>query len=82
MERLFPYTDIAAVTQCFRYCNRRKSCLECPNRISTQNCRLHDGGVYLDNDIILECLSRFRLHELKNQIGINFKNRYYEKKIF
>lgn len=82
MERLFPTTDIAAVTQCFRYCNSYKNCVECPNRISTENCRLHDRGVYLDNDIILECLSRFRLHEFKEQIGTNFKNRYYEKKIF
>lgn len=68
MERLFPQTDIAAVTQCFRYCNSYKDCTECPCRISIENCRLHDRGVYLDNDIILDCLTRFRLRQNIQQL--------------
>lgn len=80
MARIYPKTDVAAVTQCFRYCNSYEDCVECPNRLSVENCRLHDRGVYLDNDIILECLNRFRLRENINQFSFNFKNRSYEKR--
>ncbi|UOK21001.1 hypothetical protein [Chifec microvirus UA13_27] len=68
-KRIFPTTDIYAVTQCFRYCHSYTDCKECPNRLGSENCRLHDRGVYLDNDIILECLARFRYQENINKLN-------------